>query len=228
MKSKLQNPTKNREKTENKLLAAAAEVFSTRGYDGCNVRQIAEDAGVNVSLINRYFGGKEGLFEAVIGQLIDNCLKQPLFSAKVPEAVIGQLIDQKQNADLGYPPQETLREEIFEYLKFRLRVDIKNDQLNRILISRVATDHVFRDKVMDMLMTGADQNMLARLERLKLVGQIPPDEDIEQVFTAISHFSFSANFLGHAIMVRSRRATLVDFDAFARTYSNGISQKSGE
>lgn len=206
MKSKLQNPTKNREKTENKLLAAAAEVFSTRGYDGCNVRQIAEDAGVNVSLINRYFGGKEGLFEAVIGQLID----------------------QKQNADLGYPPQETLREEIFEYLKFRLRVDIKNDQLNRILISRVATDHVFRDKVMDMLMTGADQNMLARLERLKLVGQIPPDEDIEQVFTAISHFSFSANFLGHAIMVRSRRATLVDFDAFARTYSNGISQKSGE
>lgn len=200
MKNTADQQTKNREETERRLLTAAATTFSTRGYDGCNVRNIAEEAGVNVSLINRYFGGKEGLLEAVIGQLLE----------------------QKQNAELGYPPQATLRDEIFEYLEFRLRVDIDNDQLNRILISKVATDRSFRDKIMTMVMSGADRNMFDRLQRLQVNGQIPESEEIEQIFVAISNFSFSANFLGYAIMGRSRRATLKDFDAFARTFAKGM------
>jgi AcrR family transcriptional regulator len=36
------------------------------GYDRTTTRDVADDAGVNPALISRYFGGKEGLFQAVI------------------------------------------------------------------------------------------------------------------------------------------------------------------
>lgn len=48
------------------IVQAAGELFSERGYDGASTRDIAERAGVNVALINRYFGSKAGLFEAAI------------------------------------------------------------------------------------------------------------------------------------------------------------------
>lgn len=35
------------------------------------VRDIADDAGVNVSLISRYFACKEGLFEACLTEAVD-------------------------------------------------------------------------------------------------------------------------------------------------------------
>jgi AcrR family transcriptional regulator len=44
------------------LLKAAREQFARRGYDHVALRDIARDAGVDVALASRYFGGKEGLF----------------------------------------------------------------------------------------------------------------------------------------------------------------------
>ena len=52
--------------TSEAIVQAAAELFSARGYDGASTRDIAEKAGVNVALINRYFGSKAGLFDAAI------------------------------------------------------------------------------------------------------------------------------------------------------------------
>lgn len=48
------------------LIAAAGEVFAAHGYDGATVKQLAEAAGVNVSLVSYYFNGKEGLYRAVV------------------------------------------------------------------------------------------------------------------------------------------------------------------
>ncbi len=41
------------------------EEFAARGYAGARVGDIAERAGVNKQLITYYFGGKEGLYQAV-------------------------------------------------------------------------------------------------------------------------------------------------------------------
>ena len=38
----------------------------TRATPRTTVRQVADDAGVNVALISRYFSSKEGLFEACL------------------------------------------------------------------------------------------------------------------------------------------------------------------
>ncbi|MFF3564778.1 TetR/AcrR family transcriptional regulator [Streptomyces sp. NPDC002574] len=52
--------------TRRLLLDAARRRFATQGYAATTVREIADEAGVNVALISRYFESKEGLFEACL------------------------------------------------------------------------------------------------------------------------------------------------------------------
>jgi AcrR family transcriptional regulator len=54
------------EATRAAILAAARKHFAASGYEGALLRDIAADAGADAALINRYFGGKDGLFQAVI------------------------------------------------------------------------------------------------------------------------------------------------------------------
>jgi len=55
------------ERTRRLLLDAAAAEFSARGLAGARVDRIAAAAGVNKERIYSYFGDKDGLFTAVIG-----------------------------------------------------------------------------------------------------------------------------------------------------------------
>lgn len=54
------------EATQAAILEAAKVHFAKSGYDGAFLRDIAADAGVDAALINRYFGGKDGLFAAAL------------------------------------------------------------------------------------------------------------------------------------------------------------------
>jgi AcrR family transcriptional regulator len=48
------------------MLEAAKSQFARLGYDNVALRDIAAEAGADVALIKRYFGGKEALFEAAL------------------------------------------------------------------------------------------------------------------------------------------------------------------
>jgi AcrR family transcriptional regulator len=52
--------------TEEKIKAAARKVFHNKGYAGTKTRDIAEEAGINLALLNYYFRSKEKLFEIVM------------------------------------------------------------------------------------------------------------------------------------------------------------------
>ena len=54
------------EATRAAILEAAKAQFATLGYDCAVLRDIARDAGVDVALVKRYFGGKEALFLAAL------------------------------------------------------------------------------------------------------------------------------------------------------------------
>lgn len=49
-----------------KLITVARKLFAAQGLEGTSTRDIAREAGLNISLISYYFGGKEGLYKAVI------------------------------------------------------------------------------------------------------------------------------------------------------------------
>jgi AcrR family transcriptional regulator len=53
---------RNAEATRAAILEAAKSHFAVLGYDCAVLRDIARDAGVDVALVKRYFGGKEALF----------------------------------------------------------------------------------------------------------------------------------------------------------------------
>lgn len=52
--------------TRASLLSSATSRFARDGYENVSLREIAADVGVDVSLVSRYFGGKEELFSEVL------------------------------------------------------------------------------------------------------------------------------------------------------------------
>ena len=47
------------------IIETAERLFAERGFDGTTVRDIADEAGINVAMISYYFGSKEKLMEAL-------------------------------------------------------------------------------------------------------------------------------------------------------------------
>lgn len=57
---------KDSEKVRVDLLNAAREHFLSRDFKAVSIRHIAETAGVNGAMVNYYFGGKQGLYMAMV------------------------------------------------------------------------------------------------------------------------------------------------------------------
>ena len=51
--------------TEEKIKEAARKIFHKKGYAGTRTRDIAEEAGINLALLNYYYRSKEKLFELI-------------------------------------------------------------------------------------------------------------------------------------------------------------------
>ena len=56
----------NLENTRDRLIKVAMEMFANIGYDKTSVRELASKAQANIAAINYHFGGKEGLYQAVL------------------------------------------------------------------------------------------------------------------------------------------------------------------
>ncbi|WNV86208.1 TetR family transcriptional regulator [Umezawaea sp. Da 62-37] len=85
---------RNAADTRRLLLDAARSRFARDGYAGATVRDIADDAGVNVALINRYFTSKEGLFESCLTCAVDDLgrtVDEDMPFAQVPLAIARRL-----------------------------------------------------------------------------------------------------------------------------------------
>ncbi len=61
--------------TEEKIKEAARKVFTRKGFAATRTRDIAEESGYNLALINYYFRSKEKLFEIVMFENIQHFVK---------------------------------------------------------------------------------------------------------------------------------------------------------
>ncbi|NQX41406.1 DNA-binding transcriptional regulator, AcrR family [Pedobacter steynii] len=60
--------------TEEKIKEAAAKVFTQKGFAATRTRDIAEEAGINLALLNYYFRSKEKLFDLVMMESLQKFL----------------------------------------------------------------------------------------------------------------------------------------------------------
>lgn len=103
------------EATREALLAAATDLFAEHGFDGVRVEQIATASGVNKALINYHFGGKAGLYSAILKVTFGGMTQKvgTVVAADLPPEeklrriirAIGETVDQRPNL-----PRMLLRE----------------------------------------------------------------------------------------------------------------------
>lgn len=107
--------TDNLSDTESKIKEAAKKVFLANGYEGAKTRQIAEEAGVNIALVNYYFRTKEQLFKSIYMETFGTffgTLAQLLNEATPLEVKIWKIMDKYTDFLLDNPlmPQFVLSE----------------------------------------------------------------------------------------------------------------------
>lgn len=84
------------------ILEAAHGRFLRESYDSVSLREIAGDAGIDVALISRYFGGKEGLFrEVVVEEKRPNLFREPRSIAELPD-FLTQLVVEEEDENRQY------------------------------------------------------------------------------------------------------------------------------
>jgi AcrR family transcriptional regulator len=103
-KKKPHKPLRGRpggDESRGRILSSAGQLFAERGFNGVSTRELAKEAGVNVSAIAYYFRGKKGLYRAVFNQLIEdtNPFFQPT-AAHIRESVVAANGDRKALAEL--------------------------------------------------------------------------------------------------------------------------------
>ncbi|SNX53918.1 TetR/AcrR family transcriptional regulator [Thermoanaerobacterium sp. RBIITD] len=81
------------EKTQaQKILDAAYNCISSKGYANVSLREIADEAGVVLSQLNYYFGNKEGLFAEVIKIMINKYMKEIVKALRKGESAKEKLL----------------------------------------------------------------------------------------------------------------------------------------
>lgn len=97
--------------TQARILDAAERLFAERGVDAVSVRAVLAEAGVNVSLAHYYFGGRDGLIEALlrdrIGPLTEERLRR---LAEVEARGSAATLEDVLRAYFAHPPPEWLDE----------------------------------------------------------------------------------------------------------------------
>lgn len=70
MSARPRQPSRDPDATRHALLEAAGAEFAAHGFAGCRTQHIADAAGVNKAMISYHFGGKLGLYRAVVADRI--------------------------------------------------------------------------------------------------------------------------------------------------------------
>lgn len=94
--------------TKAALLLAGRELFAERGFEATTVRDIAARAAVNQSMLFRYFGSKDGLFQAAIGSVTGTVLAEGSAEG-LPARLLTHILLPEDTAELGNWLQTALR-----------------------------------------------------------------------------------------------------------------------
>jgi TetR/AcrR family transcriptional regulator len=168
--------------TKSKLIEAAIPLFPQKGYAGVSIREIADAAGVNSASISYYFGGKEGLYEAVL---------ESIFSQ------IDAIVDPPESES---GPMETFAHE------FAMKAQMmhkKNPYLIKYLYMEMSHPTKFRDSILKKYLGKLYRFLYKGIEDSIQNGEFRPDLDI-----GYAAFSLSALINAYFIVAPMRRSVM--------------------
>ena len=79
--------------TEERIKDAARRVFTQKGYAATRTRDIAEEAGLNLALINYYFRSKEKLFDLIIVEHLQMFIHSVMVIVNDPKTSLKQKME---------------------------------------------------------------------------------------------------------------------------------------
>jgi AcrR family transcriptional regulator len=106
--------------TEEKIKEAARVVFTRKGYAGTRTRDIAEESGFNLALINYYFRSKEKLFDIIMLEHLQ------LFIHSIMSIV--------------NDPSTTLQEKIETLIAYYIDMLVKNPNIPLFVLNEINAD----------------------------------------------------------------------------------------
>jgi TetR/AcrR family transcriptional regulator len=69
-------PHQDRREVRKKLLDAARDLFTIKGYEGVSMRRLAREADATPAMIHYYFGDKHGLYRALLEEVLGPTLSR--------------------------------------------------------------------------------------------------------------------------------------------------------
>jgi TetR/AcrR family transcriptional regulator len=140
--------------TRDRILAAALDVFSERGFDGASTREIAARSGVTQPLLNYHFSSKDELWRVAVDGLFETLVETLLARESglrgVDEPMVSRLL-------------------MREFVTFSAR----HPQLHRIITQECKVDGPRMDYLVDRHIRPLYELTTARFAALAAEGQVP-------------------------------------------------------
>lgn len=175
--------------TEQKIEEAAKKIFTQKGFAAAKTRDIAEEAGINLALLNYYFGSKENLFKIIIIKKF-----KELFGFLTPV-----LSDEKIS----------LEEKIKTLVNYYTELLTENEELPIFVLNELRTHEKIFDEVLQMART-ISQPVIEKQLKEKGISLSVPD----LIINVLSFTIFP--FVAKPLLISSGILTNDEFPAFIK------------
>ena len=163
------------------ILEAALNVFSTHGFRGATLDQIAQDAGLSKPNILYYFDGKEAIHIALLSQLLDAWL-DPL---------------RRLNAE-GEP-----REELMRYIRRKLQMSREFPRESRLFANEIVQGAPRIEGFLSGELRALVDEKATVLQTWMDAGKIEPLDPYHLLFFIWAMTQHYADFEAQILMIRS-------------------------
>lgn len=172
-----------------RILQAAIDLFSQKGFAATGVREIARQAGVNLAMINYYYGSKHNVLKAIIASAFEQ------FSEVVHESLVAST-------------QLPLEERIRTYVRKVIDVGRKNQKALRVMLAELPFDV---PEIAEFKATRIREVLLPMVRTFieEFTGQANPGLRPELIGPAV-HGMIMFHFLTAPVFSRAIGATLDD------------------
>lgn len=194
--------------SRDKLIEVAVPLFAIKGYAAVSIREIAAAAGINSALISYHFGGKSGLYTAV--------LEKEFTRVRI-------MIDELKQSGMG--PRECLR----IYAERLGRLHSTSPYLLRLVTSELTTPTACFETVIKKRVSAIAEFLMGVIEEGMKIGEFRRDLDAGNIARALAgmiNFYFISTPIVRGFMPDSENRTESYITQALAIFMEGLEQRT--